>query len=301
MSALRDARLRRALDSAPDADLRPDQRTRKAVLEAAHKAVAPAPRAPWWAKLWQGMGDRAVPWNAALATVVIATLVTMLWYDREVPGVRPEVASTSEPAPAAQPPAAPSPAQPSVATAPPTVAPARKAAPATKPQPAPARPQQAESPRERRAEVAVDDLRDQQVRELAKSGPSPQSPAAAPAMSRAAPAGLASQAESRAAVNWTHLRIAAQGRSVELAREQAPRLAELLNAMIREAQSQQPLEVPVSMRIELMREAEPAGAIDLAGPQVRWTPAGRGGSFTARPDEARLQALRDEIGRLLQR
>ena len=119
-------------------------------------------------------------------------------------------------------------------------------------------------------------------------------------MSRAAPPGLASQAEATVAPSWTHLRLAAQGRRIELTREQAPRLAQLLNDISREARSQEPLEAAVAMRAELMREGKPAGVIELAGPQVRWTPAG-GSSFTARPDEARLQTLREEIGRALQR
>jgi hypothetical protein len=288
MSDLRDARLRRALESAPDADQRPDQETRRAVLEAARKAVAPPPRVRWWARLWQGMGERSLPWNAALATVVLATLVTVLWREREIPAARPEVAPPSEPAPTAQAPAMAPPAQPVAPAAPPA-----KAAPV----------------RERRAEVAVEALRDREVGELAKSGSAPppsepgthsdlaaagrasSPPAAAPAMSRA---------ESTAAPHWTHVRIIDQGRSLELTREQASRLAPLLNEMAREARSGEPLAIAATQRVELMREGELAGVIELAGPQVRWTPAGRG-SFTARPEEARLQALREEIGRALQR
>lgn len=325
MSDLRDARLRRALESAPDADQRPDQRTRRAVLDAARQAVGPAPRAAWWAKLWQGMGDRNMPWNAALATVVIATLVTVLWYDREVPQARPDAASTSEPAPAAAPPVVSSSAPPAAAPAPrPAPAPARKPQTATKPQsqPAPAPAEQTESPRERRAEVAVDAMLDQGTRELAKSGPSTQSPepakqadvaaaarapapaaapaAPAPALSRAAPAGLASQAEAPVTGNWTHLRIAAQGRRVELARAEAPRLAQLLDGVAREARDRETLQATVVARFELTDAGNPAGVIELAGPQVRWTPAG-GRSLTGRPDEARLQALREEIIRAMQR
>jgi len=312
MSELRDARLRRALESAPDADLLPDERTRRAVLDAARQAAAPSPRISWWKQLWQGMGDRAMPWSAAFATVVIATLVTVLWRDREIPSGRPDVAPTSESAPEAAPPALPA----STPAALQPAVPARKVAPAAKPQPQVAPARKAESPRERRAEVAADTMRDQAVGELSKSGPSPQAPEptkqadvaaaaraaapAAPAMSRAAPPGLASQAESTVAPSWTHLRLAAQGRRIELARDQAPRLAQLLNGISREARSQEPLEAAVAMRVELMREGESAGVIELAGPQVRWTPSG-GSSFTARPDEARLQTLREEIGRALQR
>ena len=85
-----------------------------------------------------------------------------------------------------------------------------------------------------------------------------------------------------------------------MAREQALRLAQLLDDMARATQTREPLQAPVAMRVELMREGQLAGVIELAGPQVRWTPAG-GAGFTARPDQARLQALREEIGRALQR
>lgn len=285
MSDLRDARLRRALESAPDADQRPNQETRRAVLEAARKASAPPPRASWWARLWQRMGERSLPWNAALATVVLATLVIVLWREREIPGARPDVAPTSEPAPVAQAPAAAPPAQPATPAAPPP-----KAAPRAQRQPPPA-------------------LRDREVRELAKSGTAPPSPepsihadlaaaARAPAPAAAAPA--MSRAESTATLQWTNIRITDTGRSLELTREQAPRLAQLLNEIAREARSREPLEIAATQRVELMREGELAGVIELAGPQIRWTPAGRG-SFTARPEEARLQALREEIGRALQR
>ncbi|NPC58893.1 hypothetical protein [Caenimonas soli] len=288
MSDMRDARLRRALESAPDADLLPDRRTRRAVLDAARQALAPPPPAAWWQKLWQGMGNRSMPWNAALASVVIATLVTVLWREREIPTAMPDMAQTREPSPAAEPPVVSPPAQPSAAvTPPPAATPARKPAPAT------TKPQPAESPRERRAEAAVDAMRDQEQRELAKSVPSPQSAApGAPAMSRA---------ESTAAIHWTHLRIASQGRTWEVAREQAPGLAQLLNGMAREARSQEALEAAVTHRIELTREGQPAGVIELAGAQLRWTLAGLGGTYTTRPEPARLQALREEINRLAAR
>ena len=90
MIGLRDARLKKALDSAPDADVRPDAQTRQSILAGAHGAVAPAPAKPWWQKLWQSAGHQRAPWNAAFATIVLASLVTVLWYDREVPGARPE-------------------------------------------------------------------------------------------------------------------------------------------------------------------------------------------------------------------
>jgi hypothetical protein len=317
MSHLRDARLRRALESAPDEHLLPGEQTREAIRAAARQAVAPPrPTAGRWSKLWQSLGERHMPWNAALATVAVATLVTVLWREREIPRARAPVATAP----------------------PPAAAPARKAAPVAKlesqsrpqpqlqpvpqpqPQPPSAQPRAEPAPAasERRAEATVDAFRDRSIRDLAKSAPPPQSaeaskqaevgtaagapaPAAPAAMPRAAPSGLASQRAAPVGQSWTHLRIGASGRVVELTREQAPRLAQLLEELRSAAQGQAPLEGPVEIRIELTRAGEPAGIIELAGTQLRWTPVGAaaGGSFTARPELAQLEALRGEIGRLL--
>lgn len=142
MSELRDARLQRALASAPDADLRPEARTREAVRQAAMAAVggaavreaAPVQRpaqtnspknAPtgWrrlWSALWPSAGTagsaRHMPWNAALATVLLASLVTLLWREQDIPGAEPGLEHAGQPAPAA--PAAPAAAP--MAAAPPT-------------------------------------------------------------------------------------------------------------------------------------------------------------------------------------
>lgn len=86
MTAMRDARLHKALQDAPDGDARPAAATRDAILARAHAAVAKTPTVPRW-KRWLGAGDAGVhmPWNAALATVALATLVTVLWHGKEVP------------------------------------------------------------------------------------------------------------------------------------------------------------------------------------------------------------------------
>lgn len=348
MSGLRDARLKRALESAPDADARPDPRVRRAVLDAARQAVAP-PRVAWWRMLWQGLGDRNMPWNAALATVALATLVTVLWHDQETPDARPGSPASVAPAPViAVPPAT------SMTQAPPPVSPpappatpsrlaegpaARKAAPVAKPQqpqpklqqlpqqppreaaPAPSPSFQAEAARERRTDVAAQALRDQSRGELAKSGPAPQAAdaaapaesaaagarapaaAAAPApqaMSRPAPAGLASQL-ARTVAGWTQARVESQGRSIELARDQAPRLAALMDAIVRAPPGQESLQAPVTARVEFRRGAEPAGTLELAAGQVRWRGAGRVDSATIQVDAALVQAAQDEISALLPR
>jgi len=129
---LRDPVLRRALDHAPDRDAAPDPRTRDAIRKMAHNlAAAPTPAsaannadaAPWWRRLFAGGGSHArMPWNAAFATVLVATFVAVLWHREPIPDARLDgearVGGAVAPAPAGAPtppsaepaPQAPSPA-----------------------------------------------------------------------------------------------------------------------------------------------------------------------------------------------
>ena len=175
MTELRDARLKQALAHAPDAHMTPDARTRAAIRAMAGRAVSPAAPRPvrsagalWWQRLWHAAGNSRGPWGAALATVVLATLVTVLWRDEEIP-----VARTAD-APMATVPAARSAQPPSVAvpstdapaavprTAAPAPAPALKPAPVEKAaQPEPARaPRPEESPPQTYAKKAESEARD---------------------------------------------------------------------------------------------------------------------------------------------
>ncbi|HSW08740.1 hypothetical protein [Aquabacterium sp.] len=213
MTGLRDARLHKALESAPDGDMRPAERVRREILAKAHQAVAPASAVPWWKALWESAGRRNSPWNAAFATLVIAGFVTVLWFDREVPGPLPETTQAGAPVPSAAtpappvPPAAPAPTSAAETASPATTAPAqiKPAKPATdaatraaqsrpaemaqarKSEPALSARQSgpaqeaaggAEPARERRADTKS--LRDEDTRALAKSA-QPQAEAAAPA------------------------------------------------------------------------------------------------------------------------
>ena len=361
MSDLRDARLQKALASAPDAQLRPDARTRQAIRARARDAIAPAAAPTWWQKFRSGPGAPQRPWSAVFATLAVATLVTVLWHEREIPGARPESAQSDQPAPAApaQPAAsvsheAPATAAPAPARTAPPPAPrqARKAAPAVsqsgtflgRSQPA------ADAARERNVDSAAGALRDQDTRALAKSTPQradaagqaetastasaapppqPSSPIPAPAAAAAAapaapaapdaapsaapaaaaraaaPAGLASQSQpSPSPVDGaTQLRVASGARSVEAPLEHPSRLADLMSRVARDARSPEPLEAPVDLRVELRRQGELAGVMELAGSQARWTSwrAGESHSATTRPDVALLQALREEFNRLLER
>ena len=98
---LRDARLARALEHAPDTlePAQPAAAMRDAILRAAHAAVEVpqanpvAPRGRDWravvAGLWgRVMGTGRMPWNAALATVLLAGFITLLWRDEPVPSAQ---------------------------------------------------------------------------------------------------------------------------------------------------------------------------------------------------------------------
>jgi hypothetical protein len=365
MTGLRDARLQKALESAPDADLRPSEPVRRNILAKAHQAVAPAPAAPWWKALWDSAGRRNSPWNAAFATLVIAGFVTVLWFDREVPGPRQETTQAGAPPPAA----APAPAAPAVDPAPasaPAVdlaaraerAPSKDALQARKSAPAPV-PQQgglaqdaagpAEARRERRADTKP--LRDEDTRALAKSTQPPADaskpadvaspsglaeaspraegtagaralatappPAAAPEIAAAAPAAApmarsappapaaprAATAQEAPLPSWTDATITVGGREVNIERSQAGRLAALLATIERGPRGQEPLDGPASLKIELSQLGVPADVLEVAGAQVRWTRqrAGQRWSFVAKPEPTQLQALQDEVGRLLGR
>ena len=329
MSDLRDARLRKALDCAPDAELRPDPRVRRDILAKAHEAVAPQRAAPWWQKLWQDAGSRSGPWNAAFATIVLASLITVLWYDREVPDARPEAVTASAPvqSPAAAPPASVAPAVPPTPQTPPVAA--KALAPATAQQPRKSATAQPKPPAEVAQDAATaspplpapERLRDAPAARRADSGPvreeapralaksaAPQAEesraaaglAAAPAAT-APPARMATQLRPSPLDGVTRLSGTAQGRAVDLPLEQPSQLAELLARVIRDARSPELLAAPVDTRIELRRQGELAGVLELAGHQARWTAWRNGaetGAATVRPDAAVLRALRDELGRV---
>ncbi|MET3497794.1 hypothetical protein [Variovorax boronicumulans] len=172
---LRDPLLRRALDHAPDHDARPDPRTRDAILKMARN-LAPAPvspaaannasAAPWWRRLFGGGDTRSrMPWNAAFATVLVASFVAVLWHREPIPDAQldgearvggatvqaPPPASSAAPTP---PSAAPVPQAPSPATVAPQ-APASPASPPAEPPAGLARDSAREAPAEQRAADAV--------------------------------------------------------------------------------------------------------------------------------------------------
>jgi len=103
---LRDARLALALRHMPDAELEPAAALRNSVLQAAERALLESPRqaaapaklasAPldakpwrtWWTWLVGQPGDR-VAWVGALASLLLASLITVMWSGHELPDVEP--------------------------------------------------------------------------------------------------------------------------------------------------------------------------------------------------------------------
>ena len=113
---LRDARLARALEHAPDTlePAQPAAAMRDAILRAAHAAVETpqahpvATRGRGWragvAGVWgRLMGTGRMPWNAALATVLLAGFITLLWRDEPVPSAQTDPPIAASPPRADQP------------------------------------------------------------------------------------------------------------------------------------------------------------------------------------------------------
>ena len=98
MSDLRDARLKKALDQAPDGDARPSEAVRETILHKARlTAAAASPRRPGW--LW----GFSRPWNSALATVGLLAFVSVLVWNQGLLEQHPEELSPAPAVPAAQP------------------------------------------------------------------------------------------------------------------------------------------------------------------------------------------------------
>jgi hypothetical protein len=148
VTALRDARLKKALEEAPDADLRPASVVSHTIRAAARNVMPTAKpvQVPlsWWQRLWQHTGRPRSAWGAAFATVLVAVLVTVLWVREPIPDARPIAPSASPPQPSAD---APNP----MAKEAPKASPPAAALPAPNAMPTPA--QMAPAPKAPRVEV----------------------------------------------------------------------------------------------------------------------------------------------------
>ena len=131
----------------------------------------------------------------------------------------------------------------------------------------------------------------------------PVAPAAASVAAPRAAAPIAATAPAPATGEWTNLRLAAPGRTVEIERAQAGRLEALLDRMQANAPRAQGFDGAVSTRIELRRGEVLVASIEIAGARVRWTRwrDGQASVSVASPEPALLRELQEEIDRLLPR
>ncbi|MES3009979.1 MAG: hypothetical protein V4738_04300 [Pseudomonadota bacterium] len=302
MSTLRDARLQKALEHAPDAALAPGKSVGDAIKFEALRALQPVavrPSPGRWARLkawWLPPGH--VPWNAAFASLLLASLVTLVWRGEDTPGAEPEALAERPVAAAPAAPSAPPPAQAQVVPPPLADAPrARPAAPVTKPRPtapapadtmaadvAPAVPAAPSPPAEVVAAVPQ--------APVLRAAPAPAAKAMAPSLGRTESAGAAaSQAAHAPWDGWTALRVTAAARTDRVLRSASPGWAGVVQRLVAVAVTPAPLEGVATLEVELLRGGVSLGRLELAEPWVRWTPTGEA-SRTGQADAALLRELR---------
>lgn len=318
MTAWRDARLKKALDHAPDAAPAIAPTLQAAIKRAAHAAVAPqAQRPSFWARLWP-TGSAAGPWPAALASLALASLVTLLWHGQPLPDATPEssravavaMAPQSSPPPSALPAANQAKADTPAAEPSPTPPRRREAVRSSAPQPAPAPPA---APPTAVADAAVPAPAAEPTVALAKAAPAPPSSEAAgasvermaraPRVAAAPVAGAAPMALSDAALwaGWTEVRVLSGGESKAWPRSQAvglnPRLQAVVVGLVA---SSDVSEGPADLVLELGRPGLRLARLVVTGNVARWT-VGEGATALVRSgpvDPAALAALQAELARL---
>jgi hypothetical protein len=310
MSDLRDARLERALRSAPDDRVQPAPAVRRAILEAAKAAVAPPAPLVWWRKWWAGMGG-AQSRNAAFATVLLAGVITLMWRHEEVPPAGADRAAPTAAVPAA-PATSAAKAEPSLpeSSAPVAAAPAEKrAAPVRTPPPAAA--VQAPSPPAVRdaGPPSAERQRADAPGSLAQPAPAA-APAAAAAETQAPVAPSAAPARARAQANasadttasspaWDVLRVERGNRTGSWSRAEAVSLSPLLQRATSRGGEETAVSDAIGLRLELLREGQAQGVLEVGSDWLRWQPAG--GAASTRRDAALAAAVRGAVEALPQR
>jgi hypothetical protein len=251
-NTLRDARLAKALQHAPDADALPSPAIRDTIKTIASSAIGISAsgqlhaKTPWWKTLWVSTGSTRGPWGGALATLVLGCIITALWYGQEVPdekvrysGEAAKVVSADASAPAPTPSPAPARMQERAATtAPLAKSAAQETIPAAKMK-APVRSEEATAP----AAPAV--LADKatgiaapMAAPAAAAAPAP-TPAPASAATASAPVAsglIASSRKSRTtATEWHSASVQYQGRTTQLAGADAKQLDVYVRAVVNSA------------------------------------------------------------------
>lgn len=310
MTALRDARLKKALEYAPDAGSVPVKSVGDAIKLEALRAVLSRPTHPrvgLWARLrawWLPPGH--VPWNAAFASVLVASMVTLLWRGEDTPGAEPQtirerpVAATPSTRPETPPEKTLQPLQPapkaeaprvrSVApavTAPPPVAEAAPAAPAR--HEAPPLPSPAPVPAPAEAVAVAPQAPAMRAAPVPLAAPAAK--AMAPSLGRLERHGMPAEQAARAPWNgWTELRVTVAGRTDRVLQSASPGWGGVLQRLMAVAVTAEPLGGVPTLQVDLLQGGVPLGRLELAAPWVRWTPEG-GASRTGQADAALLGDL----------
>ncbi len=298
--SLRDARFVRALEHAPDAHLRPGASTRAAILKAGRESVDPskyagAGRSRW--RTWLGKGrDLRMPWNAALATVVVAGFVTLLWRGEPLPDANMDSQPTSRhEAPKPQPSEQVATAQDEHAVAEARVlktVPPRETS-------APENIEQAPEVVSEAAGAAASISRAPAPATLQKTRPPAQALPAPPGRM----AGAGAQLSSALPENWTHLRRWPDG--VPVARTQVDGVAGQLAALAAGEHSAATTEPALAdgseplMRVEMLRDGEALGVLDLYELAWRYQSANDGRALAGVIDAASSMRLQAELKRQL--
>ncbi len=323
MSDLRDARLKKALDAAPDADARPADAVREAILHKARlTAAASGPATTRRLRWWMAAGR---PWNSALATAGAVAFVGVLVWNQGLLEQHPE-----EPGPvAAVPKAAPAPAA-SAAVAVPRATSGETAggvvqerkrelrprppvpkvlAPTSVPQASvPARMESVPAPTQDSAAAPAPSLARPAppAPALAYAPPPPPPAAPAPVMSARAvqePRFDMTVSGSAVAQAWTALRLLTPQGPVLIPREQLPAGAEdlLMKALRSPARDEAAASGALAqglndnspaLRLELLLGEHLVGRLEFGANELRWTPAGQP-TRVLRPGE--LAALRKAL------
>jgi hypothetical protein len=93
---LRDARLAMAWQHMPDAHMLPSDSTRQSVLQAGKQAVkTPGTVGLWWQRLMRKPHHRA-QWTTAVASVLVASFITVMWYGTNTPEASPDEAQVAD-------------------------------------------------------------------------------------------------------------------------------------------------------------------------------------------------------------
>ncbi|MCW5651626.1 MAG: hypothetical protein KIS62_17910 [Ramlibacter sp.] len=318
MTVLRDARLVRALEFAPDRSEVPASWTQSAIKKIATEALTRPPQAtvrrpPWWQRFWPpavGVGPR--PWNAALATVLLAGLVTLLWQGQEPPGAQldgPAVAALPEKGRASQRESRAAP-EPVAAGAGPEAPRVRRelAPPPTRP------PGRASQPRPPVADAQPSPAAESAAPDQAMAPVAPAPPSAAAArsapMAKALGGAVSGAASDQAAMAspsaWTDVLIREGGRELQLPRARAERLAALLQPLWPTAQDWagaplSPEAESATLQLELRLPGEAPLTLDLSARQAQWTWRDAAGlrRVARQPGPEALAALHEEVSRLL--